>query len=450
MGLISRQRQLMGLISQIFRLCNPFVWLTVLSLPGVAVAGPPIVFQNPCTEFGPIALEAADLNGDGNADLVVVNFFANSVSVLLGGGDATFRPTMNYPVGSAPMALAVGDMTLDGYSDVLVTNSGTDDVRLLKGFGNGNFAPATVVAWGVGSTGIAVGDIDADGILDLAVADVASNVITLMRGEGTGFFETLARILLPDGAAPVAVAFGDLNRNGHTDLVVANRGSGSVSVFLDLPPDGSTPRVDYGVGGSPVSAEIVDATADGQFDIVAADKKQDVIAVLVGDGEGNFTIARYPAAGVPVAASARDLNGDVIPDLVAVNSFSDSVTTLAGTGRGDFEAGDAFSVGTTPLDAAVVDLNRDGKADIMTANFDDDDCSLLLNLTEYNVISGDVNGDGRLNEVDLQLVAAELFDGDGDSSVEVPRGYVALDTRADANQDGRINSADLVMVVTRR
>jgi hypothetical protein len=395
-------------------------------------------------------MEAADLNADGNADLVVVNFFGDTVSVLLGAGDATFRPTVNYPVGSAPMALAVGDVTLDGHPDVLVTSSGADDVRLLKALGKGDFAPGVVVASRLGSAGIGLGDIDTDGVLDLAVADAAGDAVTLLRGDGTGSFEGLTKILMPDGAAPVAVVFGDLNRNGITDLVVANRGNGSVSVWLDLAADGSARRVDHGVGGSPVSADIVDATGDGRFDIVAADKKQDVVTILAGDGEGNFVPTRYAAGGVPVAASARDLNGDTVPDLVVVDSFSDSVTTLAGTGTGDFEAGVAFSVGTTPLDAAVVDLNRDGKPDIMTANFDDDDCSLLLNLTEYDVIPGDVNGDARLDRKDQALLVAELFDGDGDSSVEVHRGYVALDMRADANQDGRINSADLVAVVVRR
>jgi hypothetical protein len=422
----------------------------LLPVAGPVLAGPPIVFQNPCTEFGPIALEAADLNADGNADLVVVNFFGNTVSVLLGSGDATFRPTVNYPAGPAPMAPAVGDVTLDGRPDVLVTSNGADDVRLLRAVGNGDLASGVVVASGIGSAGIALGDIDADGILDLAVADAAGDVVTLLRGDGTGSFEVLARILMLDGAAPVAVVFGDLNRNGINDLVVANRGRGLVSVFLDLAPDGSARRSDHDIGGSPVSAEIVDATNDGRFDIVAADKNRDVVTVLAGDGEGNFAPARYPAGGVPVTASARDLNGDTIPDLVAVDSFSDSVTTLTGTGHGDFEVGVAFSVGTTPLDAAVVDLNRDGKSDIMTANFDDDDCSLLLNLTEYDAIPGDVNGDARLGWKDQALLVAELFDGDGDSSVQVHRGCVALDVRADANQDGRINAADLGAVVARR
>lgn len=436
----------MGHLSHVIRLCNPFLALVEFFFVLPASATPPIVFQNPCTEFGPVAIVASELNGDSAADLVVANFFADSVSVLLGEGDATFRPTMNYAVGPGPMALAVDDLTLDGHMDIVVTSSGADDLRLLRGRGDGTFAAAAVIAADIGFAAVAVGDIDDDRIPDIVVADAASDVVTVLEGDGTGKFVRVLRLSVPEGAAPVALALGDLKRDGATVLAVANRAAGSISIFAADPAHEPAQRMDYPVGGSPVSLDIADATGDGQFDIIVADRRGNA-AIVVSDTPMGFTPARHIVRSVPVLALARDLNGDMVADLVTVNSFSDSVTTLAGIGGGEFEPGVDFSVGTTPLGAAVVDLNGDRKPDLITVNFDDDDCTLLLNLTSYDPLPGDADGNGRLSEQDRELIMAEFFDGDGRATFLVHRGYLALDARADVNSDGHVSSADLVALV---
>ena len=65
-------------------------------------------------------LLAADVNGDGNPDLLVANQVprgvSGSVSVLLGNGDGTFHPAVNYAAGSRPVRLAAADFNRDGNS----------------------------------------------------------------------------------------------------------------------------------------------------------------------------------------------------------------------------------------------------------------------------------------------------------------------------------------------
>ncbi len=81
----------------------------------------------------------ADVNGDGQPDLVVANSGSNNVSVLLGNGNGTFQSAVNYATGSEPSAVAVADVNGDGHPDLVVTNFGSNTVSVLLNNGSGTF-----------------------------------------------------------------------------------------------------------------------------------------------------------------------------------------------------------------------------------------------------------------------------------------------------------------------
>lgn len=82
-----------------------------------------------------------DLNADGRLDLVVSDFGADTVSVLLNQGGAVFGGRVAYPVGRGPLGLAVGDVDGDGDPDVAVANQGSNSVTVLCNDGHGGLAP---------------------------------------------------------------------------------------------------------------------------------------------------------------------------------------------------------------------------------------------------------------------------------------------------------------------
>jgi len=131
---------------------------------------------------GPDGIAAADLNKDGKVDLVVANNNfqqTSTVSVLLGKGDGTFKPTVNYPVGAGPAGIAIADFNGDGTPDIAVANTASATVRILYGKGNGTFKPARNLNYASGSLPIdvAAADFNGDGAPDLAVAlDYANEV----------------------------------------------------------------------------------------------------------------------------------------------------------------------------------------------------------------------------------------------------------------------------------
>src|SRR5580658_929263 len=96
------------------------------------------------TGHRPGSIVVADLNHDGKADIIVANTEDETVSVLLGDGKGHFAPAPGSPFecGAAPNDIAVADMNGDGNPDLIIANTGTPYITILLGDGKGGFAPS--------------------------------------------------------------------------------------------------------------------------------------------------------------------------------------------------------------------------------------------------------------------------------------------------------------------
>jgi len=238
---------------------------------------------------------------------------------------------------------------------------------------------------------VVVTDINGDGSQDLAVADLgdaaagdAGGVSTLI-GVGDGTFQAATHF--PTGEHPIALAAGDLNLDGHKDLVVVSRGNdeqdgvAGVEVLLGA-GDGSfrkpVPAVlDTEAFGGDVLA-ISDFNGDGKADVAVAGNGDPVtgesgsIVLLAGNGDGRLQAPHRLSAGEkPVAIGAADLNGDGKLDLAITERWSTSgtqptnVTILLGDGTGAIEPTPAPRTAHQPTSMTMGDLNSDGLTDLI-------------------------------------------------------------------------------------
>ena len=200
----------------------------------------------------------ADVNGDGKLDLLMVmGGIYNNVGIGLGNGDGTFQPVVSYNSGgNSALSVVVADVNGDGKPDLLVGNqcdlsSNCDDGSLgvLLGNGDGTFRP--VVNYGSGGPalgGLAVADLNSDGNPDLVDASFFHNTVGVLLGKGDGTFEAI-RIFGSGGRFPRSIALADLNGDEEPDIAVANFCSdggcppGSVGVLLNNTPLDRTPPV---------------------------------------------------------------------------------------------------------------------------------------------------------------------------------------------------------------
>ena len=199
----------------------------------------------------PVAIAAADFNGDGILDLAVVN--QSDVTILLGNGvgkgDGTFRVAPGSPVaaGNNPSAVAVGDFSRDNIPDLAVTNQADNTVSILLGNGDGTFKARINSDTGTTPVALVADDFNLDGRLDVAVLNQGSNTFSILIGNGDGTFGVRAEIVT--GNNPSALVNADFNRDARPDLAITNEKDKTVSVILNTAafttPPGGIPQTAY-------------------------------------------------------------------------------------------------------------------------------------------------------------------------------------------------------------
>jgi hypothetical protein len=167
----------------------------------------------------PYSLKLADLNGDGKLDAVAANSFSGTVGVLLGNGDGTFQAAVSYGSGdvsgsSQISSVAVADVNGDGHPDLLLTteymgNNGANvgAVSALLGNGDGTFQPAVEYpSGGYGTLGVAVADFNGDGRPEVVLANSCNQNGTNCGGPVNQAGGTVTVLLNNYGAPPTATS----------------------------------------------------------------------------------------------------------------------------------------------------------------------------------------------------------------------------------------------------
>jgi hypothetical protein len=334
----------------------------------------------------PVALVVGDFNGDGKADIVTANRDSNSVSILLGNGDGTFRSALTIPVDSSPQKLATGDFNGDGKLDLAVA-TGSGNIDVLLGNGDGTFRKAPPIALGYGVFSVVAGDFNGDGKLDLAAVSLSRTFVTILAGKGDGTFAQAGTLPLASGAASITAA--DFNGDGKLDLAVINEGDingngAHVSIFLGNGNGTFVTGANYPAGKFPAAIAVADLNGDHKLDLAVADFVGGAVDVLLGNGDGTFQSAAPFAAGRdPHDVAAGDFNNDGVPDLAVSNFNSGSISVLLGTGHGAFRGPVTISLGgplsSSPGPLAVGDFNGDGKQDLAVGDGFGNVVRILLN-----------------------------------------------------------------------
>src|SRR5260370_11511182 len=296
--------------------------LAFLAFLGPDAMAQSYVFNNASVQTGlrPSLVMTGDFNKDGIADIATVNqrgsdqtcLTAGSVSILLGNPDGTFQTAVDYATGSGslPRFGMVGDLNGDGITDIAVANLGANTISILLGKGDGTFQPHVDYAVGSSPLSIVAGDFNGDGTIDLAVANSGSNSISILLGNGDGTFQT--HVDFATNFAPQSVATADFNGDGHLDLVVADL---NISVLLGKGDGGFSAPMEFPGNGASFVA-VGDFNGDGKTDVAAIGSFADTVAIHLGNGDGTFqTPVSYEVGGGAESLIAIDLNGDGHLDL---------------------------------------------------------------------------------------------------------------------------------------
>lgn len=329
----------------------------------------------------------ADLDGDGDSDLVVTNGGDDDVTVLFNNGDAAFGESIALPVGATPPSVVVGDLDGDGLSDIAVANSRLSEaegsVSVLLNLGDGSFAEAVDYEAEAAPNSLTLGDLDGDDDLDLAVATLYGLGVSILLNQGNGTFEDYVSYPIA-GIAPRSVVAGDFDGDGDLDLAGATDGRMQVEARLTIllnNGDGTfASGDDYGNIGVPMALAVGDLNADSDLDVVVASLFGGGVIVMSGRGDGTFSNPRFYAAeedAGSVALGDFDADGDL--DIAFTNPILHYVSILFNRGDATFSGLTKYNAETKPSFVAVSDLNHDGNPDLAVSNQDSDSVTVLVN-----------------------------------------------------------------------
>jgi FG-GAP-like repeat len=323
------------------------------------------------TGTSPYSAQLADVNGDGKLDIIVANSGNHSsngtIGVLIGNGDGTFGPQQTYQAGVWPVQIAIADVNGDGNPDIVAANYKSNQLSVLLGIGNGTFQPQQLLATGLNPLGVTIGDVNGDHRPDLIVANHLSNTVSVYQGNGNGTFQSPQTYAT--GGNPDYIALGDVNRDGSPDLIVANESSNNVSVLLNTGYGTFSfyaPQT-FGTGKYPFSVTLANMNGDSFPDLVVDNYGDGTVSVLAGHGDGTFADQQTFNVGYhPTRSTVADLNSDGKPDILVTDEGNNALGVLLANGNGNF-TGQTYT--ETQSDPYVVSINRSpGAGSTSTAN----------------------------------------------------------------------------------
>lgn len=337
---------------------------------------------------GHLGLRLADMDADDDLDACFVSQTDDLVLVTRQDEEGNFlEPRLD---ATSPMDLFAVDLNRDGGIDLVTTDASNRSVGVRLGDGRGHFGALrsfpTGASGGIGQG--ALGDMNRDTLLDLVVPCDSERKLYVMLGDGAGAFGTPATYPMADVAshAFMKVQLGDLDRDGDLDAVLPNALGDNVSLFKNDGTGRLSERVDLVTGQGPNSVEVGDVDGDRRLDLVVSNYKDVKVAICYGDGNGAFP-TRTTVDGTGYL-KLHDLDGDRDLDLFVLTPPEGRFSLRLNDGQGRFgEPQEHLVPGGEPYRVEVADIDGDQVQDVLIATLTRESIQLYAGV-----------GDGSLRE----------------------------------------------------
>jgi hypothetical protein len=271
-------------------------------------------------------LALADVNGDGNLDIILAGPSAVAIELGDGHGGFTERYFNSFSTVIRFQAIVAGHFTGSASNIDLLATDQDGSVVTFKGHGDGTFDAPLKQAFTVGAVGqpLVVDDLDRDGYDDVILAEFPTlSSVTILHNNGDGSFEKKSAT---SSGVVFDVAVADVNGDGIDDLVVVTGNSDAVMRGLGSVQYGA-PVIISNLRFPPRHVRLADVNGDGNIDVITDDQITSTVVVAYGKGDATFPyVVVSDAAPVPITALISAKAGSK-PMVVAIGYTSGELVT---------------------------------------------------------------------------------------------------------------------------
>lgn len=328
-----------------------------------------IIVENHPDVFGVYNLTAADIDGDGDIDLVATSTDGNKIVWFENtDGQGNFSaPKVIESDMEYPLEIAVADLNGNGYLDLVAVSTFDNQVVWFENLdGLGNFGPQQTVASLYGAQTVKAKDINGDGYIDI-IAGGDNKVIWIENTDGLGNFGT-PKIISNAIGTTESIEVGDIDGDGDMDVVVADYDLNTISWYENTDGLGNfgAAQLIHDEVDAALSVVLKDLNNDGNLDVIS-DYQNGSIAWFENDGQGDFGSANVIGSnlGLIFKLFAADLTGDGNNDIIASEWVQHELVWFQNTGNGNFGNKNVISSAyQNPVGVIAADFNGDGKMDV--------------------------------------------------------------------------------------
>ena len=417
-------------------------------------------------------VDAGDVDGDGDQDLIIANFFGKDVTLLLNDQNQNFGKQLE--VLGVPTLVCKEDFNLDGFVDLAFSNSTGFAVNVFLNDQLGAFEQLNLLPNGEANETIATGDINGDGFPDIVHGQqllINQNGLGFVEERRLGFLNEQFHICdfdgnefldfitfieadnrwgvfissdgvefseqtQPENIVGFRVLCEDFDSDGDVDIFTFSPAT-DVRIYFNNGNGSFEPGISQEIS-NPSIAFAADLDSDGDIDVLLR-RSNGLLYSLLNDGNGQFSsrLANFSISvtspGSAWVQELSDVNKDGIPDVNVI--LTDSVmyysALLIGVGDGTFHEQFQSTEVNNLSSALVVDLENDGNLEMLGLHVDTFGVGSFLSCNSIQCSKlGDVNLDGVVNLLDVEPFIEILVEG-------------IYQVEADTNFDNQVNLLDV-------
>ena len=333
---------------------------------------------------------AADLDGDGDTDVLSASFNDGKVTWYENDGSGNFEEQSPISLNTSfPKVIHGADLNNDGDIDILSAHQsliGLDEVVWYENNGDGTFENMYVVDQQISvPLTLLSADMDADSDIDIVTIDTYNERGQWFENVGDGNFDENPSNSFDVGLFIERFELADLNQDGDIDVIGSstaydrlwgflNNGNGYFSTAFVIGPSNN----------SSVSIKAADIDNNNTVDVVSAAKNENKIVWYANDGTAYFNGQQIISLEClsPRAVYCADVDNDEDLDVVSACYDDSKIAWYENLGEGNFSSLKLVSsMADGALDVHVADLNGDGNMDIISASENDNKIAWYENLS---------------------------------------------------------------------